>query len=582
LGFSLFQVLFLQTSAWNGRGLSRTFSFGFTGFTALLPMQSPSVPGNGLMRKFILYNGFIELAWIVFMTKKARILVVDDEEQISEIICAALSSDGYVLSRAFSGEQGVNAVRKEKFDLVIMDIQMPGMDGISALGEIKKIDPETEAIIITAYGSMSTAIQSMRKGAFDYLHKPFNIAELRTVVERALEKKKFNDITKAIFSTIRSEELLSIIIDSVTRILKADESLLVLINKTGKPYIAVSYGLDGQAREKSRLEVCTRILHRLPVDDINAITLVDEPFNDAKFTDIALIGEIKFAMILPLMEGNRLTGLININRKRPNAYFTENDTQRAKVFGSLVNLALRNANLYRQLQETQSQLIQAEKMSVLGQMSGGLAHEINNPISGILGLTQLLLEKEERSTQSYKDLKDIEKAVFRCKKIITSLLSFARQDESLMSPINVNEPLEETLTLCAHQMELQRITIVRKSAEGLPMINADFQQLMQVFLNLLTNARDAMPDGGTITISTRPAQVGDKEGVEITIADTGVGIPTNMLTRVFDPFFTTKPVGRGTGLGLSVCLGIINKHSGTITAQSEPGKGSAFTLIIPT
>ena len=94
------------------------------------------------------------------MTKKARILVVDDEEQISEIICAALSSDGYVLSRAFSGEQGVNAVRKEKFDLVIMDIQMPGMDGISALGEIKKIDPETEAIIITAYGSMSTAIHA--------------------------------------------------------------------------------------------------------------------------------------------------------------------------------------------------------------------------------------------------------------------------------------------------------------------------------------------------------------------------------------------------------------------------------------
>ena len=515
------------------------------------------------------------------MTNKARILVVDDDEQVSELIRTALSTKDYATSVAFNGEQGVKKAGAEKFDLVIMDIQMPGMDGITALGEIKKTDPEVEVIIVTGHGTMGTAIQSMRRGAFDYLHKPFQIAELLAVVERALEKKKFNDITKAIFSTIRSEELLRIIIDSVTRILKADESLLVLLDKSGRPGIAVSYGLEGKAQEESRLELCTRMLRQLSDNGGGAVALVDEPLKDKRFSDIAGAGEIKFAMMLPLMEEGRLTGLININRRRAGEYFTENDMQRAKIFGSLVNLALRNANLYHQLQETQSQLIQAEKMSALGQLAGGLAHEINNPLSGILGLTQLVLENTTRSTQNYQDLKDIEKAVFRCKRIITSLLSFARQEKSSLEPVSVNEVLDETLTLCARQMELKRVKIVREFGDGLPMVNADFQQLMQVFLNLLNNAGDAMPDGGTVTITTRLAPAAAGECVEITISDTGGGIPGEILTRIFDPFYTTKPPGKGTGLGLSVCLGIMNKHNGAITARSEPGKGSAFTMTLP-
>ena len=257
--------------------------------------------------------------------------------------------------------------------------------------------------------------------------------------------------------------------------------------------------------------------------------------------------------------------------------------QRAKIFASLVDLSLRNANLYKQLQETQSQLIQAEKMAALGQLAGGLAHEINNPLSGILGLTQLVLEKADTGTQSHQDLKDIEKAVFRCKRIIGSLLSFARQEKTKLEPVNINEVIEETLVLCARQLELKRIALVTNLGKELPQISADFQQLMQVFLNLFTNARDAMPDCGTITITTElaAAAADKKEFITVSLADTGSGIQQEILDRVFDPFFTTKPAGKGTGLGLSVCLGIINRHSGKILAKSEPGKGSVFTLQLP-
>lgn len=515
------------------------------------------------------------------MTYKANVLVADDEDAILDLIQSALSRLNYRIVCAHDGQDAVEKFAAEKFDLVVMDIQMPGMDGITALGEMKKLDPEVEVIIATGHGTMGTAIQSMRKGAFDYLHKPFEIKELLAVVGKALEKRKFNDITKAIFSTIKPEELLRVTIDSVTRILKAEESLLVLPDKEGRPRVAASEGLEDEARLNSRLTLCDRMMGRLD-GGAKSFILVDEPAKDKTFSDLPGIDEIKCALFLPLMEENKPVGLININRTQEGEYFTEDDLQRAKIFGSLVNLALRNSNLYRQLQETQSQLIQAEKMSALGQLAGGLAHEINNPLSGILGLTQLVLENTDKASQAYTDLKDIEKAVFRCKKIIVSLLSFARQEKTRMEPVSINEIIEETLTLCARQMELKSVRITREFAQGLPMVNGDYQQLMQVFLNLFTNARDAMPEGGELTVGT--SLLKDPAGRELlitTVSDTGTGIKPEILPSVFDPFFTTKPVGKGTGLGLSVCLGIINRHNGTIKAHSRPGSGTTFTIGLP-
>lgn len=513
------------------------------------------------------------------MTYKANILVVDDEEALQELITAALTRLGYRVTCASDGAAGVEKVRSERFDLAIMDIMMPGMDGITALGEIKKLDPELEVIMATGHGTMGTAVQSLRKGAFDYLHKPFQVSQLAAVVERALEKRKFNDIARAIFSTIKPDELPRIIIDSAMRILKADEAFLAVAGRDGRLAMDLAEGLDTPELAASRLELCRRAEPRLAAG--GAVTLIENPAEDKVFAGIPGTDAIKASLLLPLRDGDLLAGLIGINRRQSGEYYGENDLQQARLFGSLVNLSFRNAKLYRQLQETQGQLVQAEKMSALGQLAGGLAHEINNPLSGILGLTQLVLENTEKDSQNYKDLKDIESSVFRCKKIITSLLSFARQEKTRLEPVSLNEVMEETLTLCARQMELKHIKIERVLGEALPMVNADFQQLMQVFLNILTNARDAMPDGGVITITTSLSRdASGRETVSAAVADTGPGIPQELLGRVFDPFFTTKPVGKGTGLGLSVCAGIVQRHNGAVRAESGP-RGSVFTVTLP-
>ncbi len=221
-------------------------------------------------------------------------------------------------------------------------------------------------------------------------------------------------------------------------------------------------------------------------------------------------------------------------------------------------------------------------MSALGQMAGGIAHEINNPLSGILNLTQLVLQKTEPGSQSEKDLKEIEKGVFRCKKITTSLLSFARRQASVLAPADLNAAVEETLILCGRQLELRKVRLEKSLSQGLPRIKADHQQLMQVFLNLFNNAMDAMPDGGVLKVVTRPGfSPSGRPSVLAQVEDSGSGIPSDTLGKVFDPFFTTKPVGKGTGLGLSVCHGIVERHGGVIEAESLPAGGTVFTVYLP-
>lgn len=232
---------------------------------------------------------------------------------------------------------------------------------------------------------------------------------------------------------------------------------------------------------------------------------------------------------------------------------------------------------YNELKSTQEQLIQAEKMSSLGLMAGGIAHELNNPLTHILGFSQLMLNETDKSSQQYEDLKDIVTSALRCKDIISELLTYARQEKSEFKPVKINGTIEAAVVLMRHRIYHSKIKIIKNLSPGLPVIYGNTQQLEQVFINMMTNASDAMPQGGNLTVTTA-VQNGM---VEISFADTGVGIPDEIVRKIFDPFFTTKPVGKGTGLGLSICIGIIDKHKGRINVKSTPGGGSTFTIALP-
>ncbi len=237
-------------------------------------------------------------------------------------------------------------------------------------------------------------------------------------------------------------------------------------------------------------------------------------------------------------------------------------------------------------QVAQQRILQSEKLAAIGTLAAGIMHEINNPLATIGACVAALdgrvddhVEPEHKpALKEY--LQIIDKEVQRCEGIVDGLLDFSRPKGKAKGPVNVSTILEDTLFLLKHHERYKKIAVTRSLAEDLPTVQANGEQLIQVFMALMLNALDAMEEGGTLQVTSRAGTVHADE-VEVEIQDSGVGIPRNELTKIFEPFYTTKPPGRGTGLGLSVCYGIVAEHGGRIEADSLPGRGSTFTVYLP-
>ena len=231
----------------------------------------------------------------------------------------------------------------------------------------------------------------------------------------------------------------------------------------------------------------------------------------------------------------------------------------------------------RDLMAMQKSLAQSEKLASLGKMAAGVAHEINNPLTSILINTHLLMETKDKESEEYESLDMIEEETRRCSDIVKGLLEFARQSPPQKNPVDLNGLLVHIINILRNQATFQNIAIHTNLQEGLPMTEVDPSQIKQVFWNLMINAAEAMPRGGTLTITSRLSPSLDT--LEISFQDTGVGIPENVLNKIFDPFFTTKQ--GGTGLGLAIIYGIAQEHGGTIEVTSKLGGGSVFTVRLP-
>ena len=240
----------------------------------------------------------------------------------------------------------------------------------------------------------------------------------------------------------------------------------------------------------------------------------------------------------------------------------------------------------KELKDAQSQLFQSAKMSAVGQLGAGVAHELNNPMGGILGYSQFILEKLKKPEFGPEDFKScsryiesIERESERCKKIVENLLKFSRRPVSVKpEPLDIGKAIEETLSITSHQLKIKNIKITTDIKPDLFKVTGVTNQLQQIFTNLILNAQQAMPEGGELKITAENISPGQ---VKMEFTDTGCGIPEEVLSRIFEPFFTTKEVGKGTGLGLSVVYQIIQDHKGTIDVNSQAGKGTTFTIVLP-
>jgi len=239
----------------------------------------------------------------------------------------------------------------------------------------------------------------------------------------------------------------------------------------------------------------------------------------------------------------------------------------------------------RRREESENRLLQSEKQASVGRLAAGVAHEINNPLTGVLTYTHMLLRRKDLEDDIRSDLQTIAESTERVRKIVKGLLDFSRQTKLDREPTDVNVLIRTSISLIENQALLKGVSIHFNQGDNLPSVTLDRSQMQSVLLNMIINALDATTAGGSINLYTTPGlSAGDyaRKGIEITIADTGAGIESKDLDRLFEPFFTTKEIGKGTGLGLAVSFGIVQRHGGTIRVQSEVGKGTRFFIWLPT
>lgn len=248
-----------------------------------------------------------------------------------------------------------------------------------------------------------------------------------------------------------------------------------------------------------------------------------------------------------------------------------------KTFNSMVD-SLRERD-ERIKNYTQQKIMESERLATVGQLAAGVAHELNNPLGGVLMYSHLLLENMKEDDPQRQNLEKIVTQANRCKGIVKGLLDFSRQTEPKMEPSEINELLNTALSLVENQAVFHNITVTKDLTPSLPAVMADGQQIQQVFINIFLNAAEAMKGKGNLSIHTKTAD--DENFVQVEITDTGCGIAEELIERLFEPFFTTKEVGRGTGLGLSISYGIIQGHGGTINVKSKVGKGTTFIIRFP-
>ena len=506
-----------------------------------------------------------------------RILIVDDEKDVREVLAFTLSDAGYMIAEAPDGEAALERCDEYDPHIVLTDIRMPRLDGLGLLEKIKQRHPEIEVIVATAFGDMASAVRALHLDASDFITKPIDSNVLMVSLERARQRVTTRRQLKAYTRHLEegwddtTQQLLEIfayqrklIESSIDGILGCDGNELVV---TCNASLEAMLGYTKQD-----------VLQRMRLSQFFAPADYDA-FQKA-LAGNAHGGQDRlylYESCLRARDGKTI----------PVQLSAAPIGDRAQAEG--VVCFVRDLRKIRQLEQQmadQARILHQDKMISLGRLAASVAHEINNPLAGVLNYLRLMLHTSERPplaadrvAQFRRYTTICEQEIARCARIVGNLLTFARSSPTDFQPVAMVPLLQRCVDLSRHRLDLQHIELVHRWPEALPTITGDANQLQQCLLNLIFNAIDAMPNGGRLEIAARANHRGPE--IEIAVSDTGFGIAPEDAPHVFEPFFTTKQDGGGTGLGLATTYGIIERHGGTIDFKSRPGQGTTFTIRLP-
>jgi two-component system NtrC family sensor kinase len=530
-----------------------------------------------------------------------RVLLVDDEVGIRTLLRWELGAEGLDIVEAADGAAALDAIEGQSFDVIISDVRMPGMSGLDVLRGARQRSPGTEVIIATGYADIDSAVECVRNGAFDLLHKPYDTRQLVDSVGRALERRRQRSVaclqqaSEAITAEAVARRPL-MIVDVARQVLAADRACLLLVDAAGSP--AVAYASDGEhpttPRDVPLERVAAQVLSARSPMVLGGSRSRDPAAEPARPDPSCLL--------YPLVSGERAVGVLVFSRRPEEAPFRQEDVERAGVLASMLQLALANDDLLRNMASS-------ERLATIGQLTASVLHEINNPVS-CLDAAQLYLRESleklegvgalierQAGNDALRDawrqvggvallaemrgaVSDGADGIARIKDITRDIKGLARSDEGAgAQAVELGEVIRSAIRISVPELRSRQATLIEEVPPGLR-VRANAGRLSQVFINLLVNAAQAMePTSPRREILVRAFHSGDQVVAEVT--DTGTGILPQNLPRLFEAFFTTKGSGAGTGLGLWVSREIVRSYCGEITAVSRLGAGTTFRVELP-
>jgi len=555
-------------------------------------------------------------------TEQPRVLVVDDEETLRYILQTLLTEKGCEVRTAESAEQALSLLWNFTPAVAIVDIVLPGMSGLDLLGEIKRMEPGAEVVVITSQSTGERARQAIKSGAFDYLEKPFTDLEaVWSTVQRALEKRSLTlrkqDLIREqekrsaqLSSTMSADEeaadeipsgsfadLLNFSIQMISDELGVEFASILLLHERGGELKAVAsrgVPLATLARVKRRLGeglvgmVAQRAQPLLATKAFlgGGVEYVSQPSPED------VIGSEPIALSIPIKSGDRVLGVISVSARKSGEPFTPEDvTHMSSLSGQLAG-AIEGARAYQRLRkahetlhQAQKQLVFSERLKAVGQMAAGVAHDFNNVLSIILGRAQSLQRQLEEGpldrAAAEPALQSIVKTALQGVETIKRIQDFSRIRKDVpRAPVDLHQVVKDAVEIARPKWKEQceaegRSIEVELDLGKVHRVSGNLYELTQAVGNLIFNAVEAMPKGGRI--SFRTGTEGDTSVLEVT--DTGTGMDEETCRRVFEPFYSTKPSGQG--LGASIIYGIVTRHRGQIAVQSRPGAGTTFRITLP-
>jgi signal transduction histidine kinase/DNA-binding response OmpR family regulator len=543
-----------------------------------------------------------------------RVLVVDDEESIRHVVHGVLSEAGCVVQLADSAEHALDLIREQLPDSALVDIVLPGMDGIELLKRIKRASPDTEVVMMTSHASLSTATAAIKEGAYDYLEKPFDeIEEVWRTIERALDKRRLavgnralleeqerrNQHLSAAVARLSSlieagcamgglpslPEILDFFVGLVTKELDVERASLMILDPIDETLsIAAWRGITEIDPRSVRLRLGEGVSGRVAqngkavlVEDATRSDLTGQPCKPT-LSDSFISAPI--VLSIPIKAGKHVLGVINVTNRRSKRPFGEGDLEYLAGLAGQLAVAIERARHLETMLAAQKQLVASERMKALGQMAAGVAHDFNNTLGAILTRAEFALTRLDADSPDLEavrsDLESIRKVSLQGASTIKRIQEYTRIRKDVpTAAVDLNQVVQEAIEMTRpkwkDECEAKGTRIeLRIEAGKIPKVAGDFHALTQVVDNLIFNAVEAMPRGGTLSFRTWA----EADSVHLEVADTGIGMDDQCRRRLFEPFFTTKETGQG--LGTSIAYGIVSRHHGEILVDSAPGQGTTF------